>query len=114
MTLPTVGSRSVSRPVLALPPGFDQLRRGSDLAATVAGILWRSARVVSPVELLASALPEVAHDLRAEYASVVSLADGVLRVMSAHGPARAVPQDLLSDALDRETSVVSGGWAVAP
>ena len=60
------------------------------------------------------ALPLVVREAGAEFGCVATLVAAKRQVMAAFGAARSVPLDLLTDALDRETALVAGGWVAAP
>jgi len=84
------------------------------LAEAASKLFYWAASESEPDVFLRQALPLVAQTLGGEYVALVEGAKGRWRTIAASGPARAIPDELLADALDGEQPVVGSEWYVTP
>ncbi len=98
------------------PPDLDLTLLGPDprLAALVAETLWRSASSDDPQPYFNAFLAAASPFGHADYAAVVTAEAGRWSALAADGAARALPEQLLTEAADRETPICQLPWAVAP
>ena len=84
------------------------------LAETASKLFYWAASESDPAMYLRQALPLVSQTLGGEYLALVQGEKGQWRTLGASGPQRALPSELLAEALDKDEPVVRGDWYVAP
>ena len=84
------------------------------LAETASKLFYWAAAEADPAVFLRQALPLVAQTLGGDYLALVKGEKGQWRTLGSSGPQRALPAELLADALDQGGPVVRGEWYVAP
>jgi Nif-specific regulatory protein len=90
------------------------LDANSALADAASKLFYWAASESDPTVFLRQALPLAAQCLGGEYLAVAKGEKGVWRTLGSSGPQRALPSELLSEALDQGAAVVGGDWYVAP
>jgi transcriptional regulator with GAF, ATPase, and Fis domain len=84
------------------------------LAEAASKLFFWAAIEGEPDVFLRQALPLLAQTLGGEYVALVEGAKGQWRTIAASGPDRALPGELLGEALDGDRPVVRGEWYVGP
>ena len=84
------------------------------LAEAASKLFYWAAVEGEPAVFLRQALPLVAQTLGGEYLAIVRGEKGHWRTLGGSGPQRALPTELLAEALDGDAPVVRGDWYVAP
>src|SRR5688572_19597527 len=84
------------------------------LAETASKLFYWAASESDPALYLRQALPLVCQTLGGDYLALVQGEKGHWRTLGASGPQRALPSELLAEALDKDEPVVRGDWYVAP
>jgi hypothetical protein len=96
------------------PPEIAGLESHPALAETASKLFYWAAAEADPAVFLRQALPLVAQTLGGDYLALVKGEKGQWRTLGSSGPQRALPAELLADALDQGGPVVRGEWYVAP
>jgi Nif-specific regulatory protein len=84
------------------------------LAQTAAQLVTLANQHETIVTFLAQGLPLVALALQSDFAAVANSVAGHWTVLAETGQHQAPPLPLLSEALDRESSVIDGAWVAVP
>ncbi len=93
---------------------FDRLRSRSATAPALLELLWKSCRRDDPPGLVREALALVLPTVAADYAALVRPEHGRWTIEADLGSRRALPSDLLAEALDRDAATGAADWLVAP
>jgi len=96
------------------PLDLDRLRQDPARGAVVAELLWEATRASDETMYLNAVLPPLLGTLKGTSIAVAAGAAGRWAALAEAGPHRALPADLLAEALDQETPLAKDGWAVAP
>jgi transcriptional regulator with GAF, ATPase, and Fis domain len=84
------------------------------LAETASKLFYWASAESDPAVYLRQALPLLCQTLGGDYLALVRGEKGLWRTLGASGPQRALPGELLAEALDGDQPVVRGDWYVAP
>jgi Nif-specific regulatory protein len=84
------------------------------LAETASKLFYWAAAEAEPAAFLRQALPLVCQTLGGDYLALAHGEKGLWRTIGSSGPQRALPAELLAEALDRDGPLVRGDWYVAP
>ena len=95
-------------------PPLASLESHPALAETASKLFYWAATESDPSVFLRQALPLVGQTLGGDYLALAQGEKGQWRTVGASGPQRALPIELLAEALDRDEPVVRGEWYVAP
>src|SRR5262245_15071551 len=95
-------------------PALAGLESHPALAETASKLFFWAAIEIDPGVFLRQALPLVCQTLGGDYLALAQGEKGQWRTLNASGPQRALPIELLGEALDRDEPVVRGDWYVAP
>jgi len=95
-------------------PEIPNLGTHAALAETASKLFYWAAAEYDPAVFLRQALPLIAQTLGGEYLALIHGEKGRWRTVAASGPERAVPSELLAEALDKEEPLVRGDWYVGP
>jgi Nif-specific regulatory protein len=79
-----------------------------------AKVFYWAASESDPAVFLRQALPVAAQALGGDYLAVAKGEKGVWRTLASSGPQRALPVELLAEALDQGAAVSRGEWFVTP
>ncbi|MDX1944370.1 MAG: sigma-54-dependent Fis family transcriptional regulator [Pirellulaceae bacterium] len=95
-------------------PDLSNLESHPALAETASKLFFWAAAERDPALFLRQALPLVCQTLGGDYIALVRGEKGQWRTLGSSGPQRAVPTDLLAEALDRDGPLVRGDWFISP
>jgi transcriptional regulator with GAF, ATPase, and Fis domain len=84
------------------------------LAEAASRLFYWAATEADPTAFLQQSLPAARQVLGGDYLAIAKGEKGQWRTLGSSGPQRALPLDLLAEALDQDGSVVRGDWYVAP
>ena len=84
------------------------------LAEAASKLFYWAAIEQDPAVFLRQALPLAALALGGEYLAIAKGEKGQWRILGSSGPQRALPAELLAEALDSDGPVTRGDWYVAP
>ena len=84
------------------------------LAECASKLFYWAASETDPAVFLRQALPLVGQTLGGDYLAIAKGEKGHWRTLGSSGPERALPVELLAEALDQGAPVVRGDWYVAP
>ena len=96
------------------PTNFEHLRDNPALAPVVAELLWRANHAKDPPSYLSQALPAILSTTGGDFLALASARGGEWTATAEAGNRRALPVDLLADALDRESAGSQDDWAAVP
>jgi Nif-specific regulatory protein len=95
-------------------PELAALESHPALAETASKLFYWAAVEQDPAVFLRQALPLASQTLGGDYLALAKGEKGHWRTLGSSGPQRALPVELLAEALDRDQPVVRGEWYVAP
>ena len=95
-------------------PSLASLESHPALAETASKLFYWAAMESDPAVFLRQALPLVGQTIGGDYLALAQGEKGQWRTLAASGPQRALPIELLAEALDADQAVVRGDWYVAP
>ncbi len=84
------------------------------LAEAASKLFYWASSESDPAVYLRQALPLAAQTLGGDYLAIAKGEKGNWRTLGSSGPQRALPSELLSEALDQGAGVVRGDWYVTP
>jgi transcriptional regulator with GAF, ATPase, and Fis domain len=84
------------------------------LAEAASRLFYWAATEADPTAFLQQSLPAARQVLGGDYLAIAKGEKGQWRTLGSSGPQRALPLDLLAEALDQDGPVVRGDWYVAP
>ncbi|HWA97023.1 MAG TPA: sigma-54-dependent Fis family transcriptional regulator [Pirellulales bacterium] len=87
------------------------IRHGPSLASE---ILWLQHRAGDPGAVASDCLTVVVSEIRSDYAAIVGLESGHWNVVAEVGVGPSLPESLLREALDGETTRSAHGWLAVP
>ena len=94
--------------------GLATLEQHPAWAESASRLFYWAAVETDPVAYLRQALPIASQTLGGDYLAVLKGEKGKWRTVAASGPERAVPAELLADALDQDATLSRGEWHVTP
>src|SRR5688572_20395842 len=94
--------------------GLATLEQHPAWAESASRLFYWAAIETDPVTFLRHALPIAAQTLGGDYLAVLKGEKGKWRTLAASAPERAVPPEMLADAMDQDATLSRGEWHATP